>query len=205
VSFDLWWLRGFSSLLGWEVMTLSRVLPYWCAVWWGVGREVAASLPFVYALRSILRALDMWRDTTWVGRGSMPCLGYDVWPLAGPVSSCWVWRWVVSEFVQFSPCIQLLLPRSWAYSSSLQRGGVLSVNRLTAKSVLAGTKNSPSEGFLLAKHTAHKHPHQQDDVYVGIHPTPMGASAEGARWGHLKLLITWVSNLFLLPLRWWQY
>jgi hypothetical protein len=35
----------------------------------------------------------------------------------------------------------------------------ISLNSLTATSVLAGTKNSHPEGFWLAKHTAHKHPH----------------------------------------------
>ena len=34
--------------------------------------------------------------------------------------------------------------------------------RLSPKSVLAGTKNSPSKGFLLAKHTAHKYPHHNE-------------------------------------------
>jgi hypothetical protein len=33
------------------------------------------------------------------------------------------------------------------------------INSLTAKCVPAGTKNSRSEDFLLAKHTSHKHPH----------------------------------------------
>ena len=32
-------------------------------------------------------------------------------------------------------------------------------NSLTPKCVPAGTKNSCSEDFLLAKHTSHKHPH----------------------------------------------
>jgi hypothetical protein len=41
------------------------------------------------------------------------------------------------------------------------------LNSLAAKSVLAGTKNSRSEGFLLAKHlkhTAHKHHHHDGAV-----------------------------------------
>jgi hypothetical protein len=33
---------------------------------------------------------------------------------------------------------------------------------LTPKFVLAGTKNSRSEDFLLAKHTSHKHPHHDE-------------------------------------------
>jgi len=31
-------------------------------------------------------------------------------------------------------------------------------NSLTLKSILAGMKNSHSDGFWLAKHTSHKHP-----------------------------------------------
>jgi hypothetical protein len=37
----------------------------------------------------------MWKDATWVGRGSVPGLGYEVWPLAGPVSFRRVWQPVV--------------------------------------------------------------------------------------------------------------
>jgi hypothetical protein len=57
---------------------------------------------------------------------------------------------------------------------------------LTAKSVPAGTKNSRSEGFLLAKllkHTAHKHPHHDGAVspssamfFMEEHTPPPGAS-----------------------------
>jgi hypothetical protein len=36
------------------------------------------------------------------------------------------------------------------------------LNSLTSKSVLAGMKNTRSEGFLLAKHTAHKCPHHDE-------------------------------------------
>jgi hypothetical protein len=39
----------------------------------------------------------MQMDATWVGRESVPCLGYEKWPLAGPVPLCEVWCWVVSE------------------------------------------------------------------------------------------------------------
>ena len=35
-------------------------------------------------------------------------------------------------------------------------------NSLTAKCVPAGTKNSSSEDFLLAKHTSHKHPYHDE-------------------------------------------
>jgi hypothetical protein len=38
-----------------------------------------------------------WMDAMWVGRESVPCLGYERWPLAGPIPFCEVWRWVVSE------------------------------------------------------------------------------------------------------------
>ena len=39
---------------------------------------------------------------------------------------------------------------------------VLAFNSLTPTCVPAGTKNSRSEDFLLAKHTSHKHPHHDD-------------------------------------------
>jgi hypothetical protein len=38
------------------------------------------------------------------------------------------------------------------------------LNSFTAKSILAGTKNSRSEEFLLAMHTAHKHLHHDEAV-----------------------------------------
>ncbi len=39
----------------------------------------------------------MWMDDMWVGRESVPCLGYERWPLADSVPFCEVWRRVVSE------------------------------------------------------------------------------------------------------------
>ena len=65
------------------------------------------------------------------------------------------------------------------------------LNSLTPKSVPAGTKNSRSEGFLLAKllkHTAHKHPHHDGAVSPssamvfdgGTYPTP--GSLFGRGW-----------------------
>jgi hypothetical protein len=39
------------------------------------------------------------------------------------------------------------------------------INSLTPKCVPAGTKNSRSEGFLLAKHTSHKHPHHDERFF----------------------------------------
>ena len=42
--------------------------------------------------------------------------------------------------------------------------GLRLLNSLTPKSVPAGTKNSCSEGFLLAKLQAHKHPHHGEAV-----------------------------------------
>jgi hypothetical protein len=36
-------------------------------------------------------------DATWVGKDSVSHLGYEEWPLAGPVSFCDVWWQVVSE------------------------------------------------------------------------------------------------------------
>jgi hypothetical protein len=38
----------------------------------------------------------MWLDATWVGRESVPCLGYERWPLAGPIPFREVWCRVVS-------------------------------------------------------------------------------------------------------------
>ena len=61
-------------------------------------------------------------------------------------------------------------------------------NSLTAKSILAGTKNSRSEGFLLGKHlkhTAHKHHHHDGAVCLSSgmvlmekHTPPPGASSQ---------------------------
>ncbi len=42
----------------------------------------------------------MWLDAMWIGRESVPCLGYERWPLAGPVPFREVGRWVVSEGFQ---------------------------------------------------------------------------------------------------------
>ncbi len=39
----------------------------------------------------------MWLDATWVGRESVPCLGYERWPLASPAPFREVWHWVVSS------------------------------------------------------------------------------------------------------------
>ncbi len=39
----------------------------------------------------------MWLDATWVGRKSVPCLGYERWPSAGPAPFREVWRQVVSS------------------------------------------------------------------------------------------------------------
>jgi hypothetical protein len=68
-----------------------------------------------------------------------------------------------------------------------------SLNSLTAKSVLAGSKNSRSEGVLLAKHlkhTAHKHHHHDGAVcssigmvLMGEHTPPPGASLQGVGRG----------------------
>ncbi len=63
-------------------------------------------------------------------------------------------------------------------------------NSFTAKSIPAGTKNSRSEGFLLAKHTAHKHPHHDGSVCLSSgmfsileHSPPPGASVTGVGQG----------------------
>jgi hypothetical protein len=47
-----------------------------------------------------------------------------------------------------------------AYSASM--GGPKTLNSLTAKCVTAGTNNSLSEDFLLAKHTSNKHLHHDE-------------------------------------------
>ena len=67
------------------------------------------------------------------------------------------------------------------------------LNSLTTKSVPAGSKNSRSEGVLLAKHlkhTAHKNNHHDGAVcpYSGMvlldeHTPPPGASAKGVGRG----------------------
>ena len=74
------------------------------------------------------------------------------------------------------------------------------LNSLTTKSVPAGTKNSRSEGVLLAKHlkhTAHKNNHHDGAVcpYSGMvlldeHTPPPGASAKGVGRGcHRRVLV----------------
>ncbi len=52
-------------------------------------------LSYMFCACNYLRL--MWMDATWVGRESVPCLGNEKWPLAGPVPLCEVWHWVVSE------------------------------------------------------------------------------------------------------------
>ena len=69
----------------------------------------------------------------------------------------------------------------------------MTINSLTAKSVLAGMKNFRSEGFLLAKHlkhTAHKHHHHDGAVcpssgmvLMEEHTQPPGASLQGVGRG----------------------
>jgi hypothetical protein len=52
-------------------------------------------LSFVLCARNYLCL--MWMDATWVGRDSVPHLGYVDWPLAGPVPFCEMWQWVVNK------------------------------------------------------------------------------------------------------------
>jgi hypothetical protein len=66
-------------------------------------------------------------------------------------------------------------------------------NSFTAKSVPAETKNSRLEGFLLEKHTAHKHLNHDGAVCLSSgmvsmveHTPPPGASAEGVGQGHCQ-------------------
>ncbi len=51
----------------------------------------------------------MWLNATWVGRESVSCLGYERWPLAGPISFCEVWCWVVSEGSQLDFLMHLVI------------------------------------------------------------------------------------------------
>ena len=67
---------------------------------------------------------------------------------------------------------------------------VLAFNSLTSTCVPAGTKNSRSEDFLLAKHTSHKHPHHDEPfshlasmVSMDEHTPPPGASSQGVGRG----------------------
>jgi hypothetical protein len=67
----------------------------------------------------------------------------------------------------------------------------LLIKSLTAKSVPAATKNSHLEGFLLGKHTTHKHPHNDGAVCLSSsmvsmaeRTPPLGAPAEGVGQGH---------------------
>jgi hypothetical protein len=52
-------------------------------------------LSFMLCARNYMRL--MWVDATWVGRESVPCLGYERWPLVGPAPFREVWRQVVSS------------------------------------------------------------------------------------------------------------
>jgi hypothetical protein len=51
----------------------------------------------------------MWLDAMWVGRESVPCLGYERWPLAGPDPFHEVWHWVVSESCQLDFLMPLVI------------------------------------------------------------------------------------------------
>jgi hypothetical protein len=56
---------------------------------------------------------------------------------------------------------------------------VVLLNSLTPQSVLVGMKNSRSESFLLAKHTAHKHTPSSSIALIDYQTKPPGASAKG--------------------------
>ena len=65
-------------------------------------------------------------------------------------------------------------------------------NSFTSKCVLAETKKSQSEGFWLAKHTAHKHPHHDEPfpppsgmVLIDEHTLTPGVSGVGVGQGGL--------------------
>jgi hypothetical protein len=85
----------------------------------------------------------------------------------------------------------------WAHICAHSR---IPVNSLAAKSVPAGTKNSRSEGCLLAKHlqhTAHKHHHHDGAIFPSsamvllderTPPPGTSASAEGVEQGRLQMV-----------------
>ncbi len=64
----------------------------------------------------------MWMDATWVGRESVPHLGYEEWPLAGSDPLCEVWRQVVSEGSQLDFLMHSVIgvPYGIAYTPSTQ-------------------------------------------------------------------------------------
>ncbi len=64
-------------------------------------------LSFMLCAHNYMRL--MWLDATWVGRESLPCLGYERWPLAGPIPFCEVWRWVVSAGFQLDFLMHLVI------------------------------------------------------------------------------------------------
>ena len=124
------------------------------------------------------------------------------------------------SLVSLSPLAQSQLPFATIPSIYLQGLFIvilpLGVNSLRAKSIPSGTKNSRSEGYSLAKHTAHKHPHHDEAVcpsrgmaLLAEHapppsPTP-GASLEGVDQGrHKRVLTKGENNVFLLPLCQWK-
>jgi hypothetical protein len=51
----------------------------------------------------------MWLDATWVGRESVPCLGYETWPLADPIPFCEVWHRLVSAGSQLDFLMHLVV------------------------------------------------------------------------------------------------
>ncbi len=75
-------------------------------------------LSFMLCARNYMRL--MWLDATWVGRESVPCLGYERWPLAGPAPFHEVWRWVVSSGSQLDFLMHLVIgvPYGVAHSPS---------------------------------------------------------------------------------------
>ncbi len=64
-------------------------------------------LSFMLCACSYMRL--MWLDATWVGRESVPCLGYERWPLAVAVSFNEVWCWVVPEGSQLDFLMHLVI------------------------------------------------------------------------------------------------
>ena len=77
-------------------------------------------LSFMLCAHNYMRL--MWLDATWVGRDSVPCLGYERWPLVGPAPFREVWHRVVSPDSQLDFMMHSVIgvPYGVVHSSSSQ-------------------------------------------------------------------------------------
>jgi hypothetical protein len=77
-------------------------------------------LSFMLCARNYLHL--MWLDATWVGRESVPRLGYERWPLDGSIPFFEVWCWVMSEGSQLDFLMHLVIgnPYRVAHTPSSQ-------------------------------------------------------------------------------------